>query len=239
MSSKIENPALDQAQRYLRWSARLFPLLYVLMVATLYGAFQYAPTEQIMGEVQRIFYVHFGAAWNTFLAFFVVALGGAIYLIKRNPVWDQIAAASAEIGVILNTIVLMTGSIWARPVWNTWWPWGDPRVTTMLVLWLIYVAYLILRNSLPEGEKKYRFCAVFGIIGFLDVPIVYMSIHWWRTMHPVVITAERVGLEREMIHTLFLSVPAFTVLYLCTLFLRTAMRLHRSMADELAQQILE
>lgn len=235
MSSKIE----IVAARCLGISRALLPLLLILMIAALYGAFLYAPTEKIMGEVQRIFYFHVGAAWNAFLAFFVVFLAGVSYLITRNPVWDRAAAASAEVGVTFTTIVLTTGPVWARPVWNTWWPWGDPRVTTTLVLWLIYVAYFILRSSLPEGEKKYKFCAVFGIIGFIDVPIVWMSIRWWRTIHPVVIRSSGMALEERIVHALWVSVAAFTVLYSCLLLLRLAMRLHHGMAEEITQEVLE
>ncbi len=223
------------ARRLLRLSYWLaFPLYFMILLA-LYGAFVYAPTERVMGEVQRIFYFHVGSAWAGFLAFFVVFLGGLMYLIRRNQVWDHLAAASAEIGVVFTTIVLITGPIWARPIWNTWWPWGDPRVTTTLVLWLIYLAYLILRSSLPESEKKYRFCAVFGIVGFIDVPIVWMSIRWWRTIHPTVITPTGARLEPPMLAALMMSVAAFTLLFVVWTALRMAMRMDSVLADELEQ----
>lgn len=218
-----------------RWL--LFPL-YVLVLAALYGAFLYAPTERVMGEVQRIFYFHVGAAWNALLAFFVVFVAGIAYLARGNEAWDRVAAASAEVGVVFTTIVLTTGPIWAKPVWGTWWPWGDPRVMTTLVLWLIYVAYFILRSSLPESEKKYKFCAVFGIIGFIDVPIVWMSIRWWRTIHPVVITPQGSNLDPRIFQALLLSVAAFTVLYSVTLLLRLAMRLQHAMALEITQEVI-
>ncbi|MDA2930775.1 cytochrome c biogenesis protein [Acidobacteria bacterium AH-259-O06] len=239
MSWEIEHILTRSAARYLRITGWLLIPLYFLMVLALYGAFLYAPTEKVMGEVQRIFYFHVGAAWNAFLAFFGVFLGGLAYLITRKQWWDHLAAASAEIGVVFTTIVLTTGPIWAKPVWNTWWPWGDPRVMTTMVLWLIYIAYLILRSSLPEGEKKYRYCAVFGIIGFLDVPIVWFSIRWWRTIHPLVITGTGEQLEPEMIHALVVSVITFTVLYLSLLMLRMAMRLNSSVAEEVGQRLLE
>jgi heme exporter protein C len=212
------------------------PLL-VLMLVALYAAFLYAPTESQMGEVQRIFYFHVGAAFNAFLSFFVVFVAGILYLARRKLVWDQIAVASVEVGVIFTTIVLTTGPIWAKPVWNTWFPWGDPRVMTTLVLWMIYVAYLILRSSLPEGDKKYRFCAVFGIIGFLDVPIVWMSIRWWRTIHPVVITTEGAQLEPEMLRALIAAVVACFALLASLTLLRGASRLHALTADRLAQEV--
>lgn len=231
--------ALNSARISVRLVTWLLVPLYLLGVLALYTAFIHAPTERVMGEVQRIFYFHVGAAWTAFLAFFFVFLGGVIYLIKRNAFWDHLAAASAEVGVIFTTIVLITGPIWARPIWNTWWPWGDPRVTTTLVLWLIYVAYLILRSSLGEGEKRARFSAVFGIIGFIDVPIVWFSIRWWRTIHPVVITRTGANLEPEMVQAMIVSVVTFTVFYIVLLFLRLAMHLHNSAAEEMAQAVRE
>ncbi|MDA2933880.1 cytochrome c biogenesis protein [Acidobacteria bacterium AH-259-D05] len=239
MSSPINQSSLKLARVSLRVADWLLIPLYVSVILALYGALLYAPTEREMGEVQRIFYFHMGAAWNAFLAFFGVFVAGLVYLISRRPSWDQLAAACAEIGVIFTAIVLVTGSIWAKPVWNTWWAWGDPRVMTTTVLWLIYIAYLILRSSLPEGEQKYKYCAVFGIIGFLDVPIVWISIRWWRTIHPVVITSSGAELETEMIHALIVSMISITVLCVTLVVLRTAMRLNSSMTDQVFQQLME
>jgi heme exporter protein C len=246
----LENSArfLKTAERFLRLTAWLLAPLWALGVVALWAAFVHAPTEAVMGEVQRIFYFHVGAAWTGFLAFFMVFIGGVLYLIRRTLFWDELAAASAEIGVVFTTIVLTTGPIWARPIWNTWWPWGDPRIMTTLVLWLIYVAYLILRSSLPEGEKRARFAAVFGIIGFIDVPIVWLSIRWWRTIHPVLMFGQAAGQETprtgmrmapEMVQALIVAVIAFTVLYLTLLFFRTAMRLQDSATEEMAHAMRE
>ncbi|MFB3068436.1 MAG: cytochrome c biogenesis protein [Acidobacteriota bacterium] len=239
MSSLINQSAWLSARRSLRIVDWLLIPLYLLMVAALYGALLYAPTESEMGEVQRIFYFHMGAAWNAFLAFFGVFLGGFLYLFTRKQSWDRLAASCAEIGVVFTTIVLLSGSVWARPIWNTWLAWGDPRVMTTMVLWLIYVAYFLLRSSLPEGEIMYKYCAVFGIIGFLDVPIVWVSIRWWRTIHPVVITSSGAQLEPEMINALIVSVIAMTVLGVTLVMLRMAMRLNNSMAEELVQELVE
>jgi len=227
------------ADRHLKLALWLLLPLYVLGVVALWAAFIHAPTEREMGEVQRILYFHVGAAWTAFFAFFVVFVAGIIYLWRRRLFWDEFAAASAEIGVVFTTIVLATGPIWARPIWNTWWPWGDPRVTTTLVLWLIYVAYFILRSSLPEGEKRARFAAVFGIIGFIDVPIVFLSIRWWRTIHPVLIDRTGAKMEPEMLQALMISVVAFTFLYFALLFLRTAMRLQHYAAEEMTHVVRE
>lgn len=230
---------LDVTARWLQFSGFLQIVSYPLLLIALYGTFVYAPTEKVMGEVQRIFYFHVGSAFNAFLAFFVVFVAGIAYLVTRKVFWDQLAAASVEVGVVFTTIVLTTGPIWAKPVWNTWFPWGDPRVMTTLVLWLIYIAYLILRSSLPEGDKKYKFCAVFGIIGFIDVPIVWMSIRWWRTIHPVVITSSGANLEPRMAQTLLLAILACCVVLLALILLRAAMRLNALVVEYLGQEALD
>ncbi|MFQ5739452.1 MAG: cytochrome c biogenesis protein [Acidobacteriota bacterium] len=239
MSLESSERCLSLSQRCLRFNRGLLPPLWLLVAAALYGAFLYAPTERVMGEVQRIFYFHLGSALNSFLAFFAVFVGGIAYLISKKPVWDAFAAASAEAGIVLTLIVLTTGPIWAKPVWNTWFPWGDPRVMTELVLLLIYMAYMILRSSLPEGEKKYQFAAVFGIIGFVDVPIVWFSIRWWRTIHPVVMTSQGAALEPEMKTALWVSLVAHVVLLVVLVLLRMSIRLHHQVAGELSQALSE
>jgi len=161
--------------------------LFVMMIVALYFAFIYAPTEKVMGTVQRIFYFHVASAWVGLLSFFFVFLGGALYLWKREEKYDHLAHAAAEMGVLFCLIVLVTGPIWAKPVWNVWWTW-DPRLTSTFILWLIYVAYLLFRSSLRHHPAIRTYAAVYGIIGFVDVPIVWMSIRWWRTIHPTVLT---------------------------------------------------
>ena len=155
----------------------------VMMLVDLYLIFMVAPTDAVLGHVQRVFYFHVPIAIMSFLAFFVVFLGSLMYLIKRTPKWDAIAHASAEVGVVFVTLALITGIIWARPVWNTWWTW-EPRLTTTLILWLIYVAYLMVRSYAPTESKGAIYAAIMGIIGFVDVPIVYYSVVWWRSIHP-------------------------------------------------------
>ncbi|MDA1127356.1 MAG: cytochrome c biogenesis protein [Chloroflexi bacterium] len=155
----------------------------VMMLVDLYLIFMVAPTDSVLGHVQRVFYFHVPVAIMSFLAFFVVFLGSLMYLIKRTPKWDAIAHASAEVGVVFVTLALITGIIWARPVWNTWWTW-EPRLTTTLILWLIYVAYLMVRSYAPNQSKGAVYAAVMGIVGFVDVPIVYYSVVWWRSIHP-------------------------------------------------------
>jgi heme exporter protein C len=205
----------------------LWAVTSLAIAAALYAVFLYAPTERTMGDVQRIFYFHVASAWVAFLAFFVVFLASVLYLATRNLQHDLIAASSAEIGVLFTTLVLITGPLWAKPVWNTYWTW-DPRLTTTLVLWLIYIAYLMLRAFAGEEEKTARFAAVFGIIGFLDVPIVYFSIRLWRTLHPkpVIGGSEGSGLHPTMLITLLVSLIAFALLYATLLRLRV--RLERA-----------
>ena len=155
----------------------------VMMLVDLYLIFMVAPTDSVLGHVQRVFYFHVPIAIMSFLAFFVVFIGSLMFLIKRTPKWDAIAHASAEVGVVFVTLALITGIIWARPIWNTWWTW-EPRLTTTLILWLIYVAYLMVRSYAPSQSKGAIYAAVVGIIGFIDVPIVYYSVVWWRSIHP-------------------------------------------------------
>ena len=153
------------------------------MLINIYLIFMIAPTDAVLGHVQRVFYFHVPIAIMSFLAFFLVFIASLMYLFKRSTRWDSFAHASAEVGVIFVTLALITGIIWARPVWNTWWTW-EPRLTTTLILWLIYVAYLMVRSYAPTQSKGAIYAAVVGIIGFVDVPIVYYSVVWWRSIHP-------------------------------------------------------
>ena len=165
---------------------RLFPFFVLVTLGLLcYGFYQAmfaAPTEATMGDVQRIFYYHLPHAWVAFLLFFTNFLASIWYLVRRTERSDALAMASAEVGVVFCTVVLVTGPLWARPVWGIWWTW-DARLTTTLVLWLIYVSYLLLRRF-AAGPQMQTLAAVLGIFGALDVPIVYMSNRWWRTQHP-------------------------------------------------------
>ena len=161
----------------------LVPVSFLLMVAALFAAFIYAPTERIEGDIQRMFYVHVPAAFTMYVAFGLVFLASLLYLLRRDARWDEIAASAAEVGTLFATTVILTGPMWARPVWGTWWVW-DARLTSTFVLWLIYVAYLMLRVYGGPAEQTARFCAVLAIIGFVDLPIIHYSVTWWRTLHP-------------------------------------------------------
>jgi heme exporter protein C len=188
--------------------------VFVGFLASLYAAFIYAPTEAVQGDVQRIFYFHVSLAWLAYLAFFVVFLGSAVYLWRRDERWDVLARCSAEIGVIFTTLVLITGMLWGRPIWGTWWTW-DARLTTTLILWAVYVVYLMLRAYSADPVRGARYGAVLGILGFADVPLVQMSVVWWRTLHPgPVVSLEGGGnLPPEMLIALTISVVTFTLFY--------------------------
>lgn len=199
------------------WSRILAGLMLVTMLVDLYLIFNFAPEQETMGHIQRIFYFHVPSAWVAFLAFFVVFVCSIMFLWKRDRKYDIVASSSAELGVVFSTLVLITGPIWARPVWNTWWEWS-PRLTLFLVLWFIFVAYLMLRAFVDDREKAARFSAVFGIFGFVDVPIVYMSIRLWRDIHPKPVTDG--GLHPDMATVLYFSLFTFTLIYLYILIQR-------------------
>lgn len=188
----------------------------IFVVAGLYMAFLYAPTEINMGLVYRIFYFHLGAVAAGFFAILVVLVAGIFYLRTSSRAWDRVAEGSAELGVVFCTIALVTGSIWARPIWGVWWTW-DPRLTSFLILWLIYIAYLMLRASARDDPRVARFSAVFGIVGALDVPLVIMSARLWRSISPVLFqeTAQgfTFGLTPEMVQTLVVCITANLLLY--------------------------
>ncbi len=194
----------------------------VLMLAALYMVFIYVPTEKHTGVVQRIFYFHVSIAWVSFLAFFITFIFSILYLWKRTMRWDAVAHASAEAGIIFTTLVLITGPIWAKPVWGIWWTW-DARLTTSLVLWLIYVAYLLARSFATEPARGARFSAVIGIVGFIDVPIVFLTVNLWRTQHPTTLIFEG-GLTPPMLMTLLVCITAFTVLYVLLLIQSTNLK---------------
>jgi len=191
-----------------------------------------APTEATMGDVQRIFYYHLPSAWVAFLLFFVNFLASIWYLVRRNIGADAMALASAEVGVSFCTIVLITGPIWARPIWGIWWTW-DARLTSTLVLWLIYVSYLVLRHYASGGQVPVL-AAALGIFGFLDVPIVYMAIRWFRTQHPqpVIGGGQGSGLHPTMWHAVLWNLAAFAMLALMFVWVRYRQALEEHALEE-------
>jgi heme exporter protein C len=198
----------------------LFLAILILVPACLYVVFLKAPMEEKMGVVQRIFYFHVPAAFAAFLGVAICALFSALYLWKRRRSHDLVAQAGAELGVLFCTIVLLTGPIWARPVWGVWWT-GEVRLTSTLVLWLIFVGYLVLRRNAENREQAARWAAVVAIVGALDMPIIYKSVEWWRGLHPKVLKVSGGGgLDPAMERSLLLCTATFFLLFLYLLILR-------------------
>jgi heme exporter protein C len=202
----------------------LLGLTAAVFMAVILVIFYYAPVERHMGLVQKIFYFHVPSAWLSYLAFFVICVCSIAYLITKRMLFDQIAVAASEIGLLFCSLVLVTGPIWARPIWGVWWDW-DARLTTTLILWLIYLGYRMLRLYADmEGERVRRYAAVIGILGAMDVPLIHYSVRWWRTLHPspIVMTSNRLGggLTHEMAMTLMFSLLAFTMLFILLMILR-------------------
>jgi heme exporter protein C len=213
---------------------RLFSLLSVLTAILLaYGLYQAlvaAPTERTMGDVQRIFYYHVPSAWTAFLLFFTNLVASIIYLVNRNAKADALAVSSAEVGVVFCTVVLVTGPIWARPVWGIWWTW-DVRLTTTLVLWLIYVAYLMLRRFSDSAQTPIL-AAVLAIFGALDVPLVYFSIWFFRTQHPQPVMGKGGSLDPRMRHALLINWLAFSCFAILVCWSRFRLEMLRREVDQ-------
>jgi len=205
------NGFLDRRDRWLN----LTGLLGVAIVLVgIYMAFQYAPTDRVQGHAQRIFYIHVPMAWLAYLAYAVLFVGAIGYLWKKDWKWDRLARASAELGFLFTTLVLISGSLWGRPIWGTWWQW-EARLTTTLILWFIYLGYFMLRSYAGDREKAARHSAVLGIIGMIDIPIIHQSVKWWRTLHPEPVVLDTTGpnLPDSMLYTLLVCFVGFTVLY--------------------------
>ena len=202
----------------------------ILAVPT-YLTFFAARPDRIQGDAARIVYFHVPLAWVAFLAFFVVCIASAVYLVTQNSRWDHIGHASAEVGVIFTTLTLITGSIWGYPIWGTWWSW-DPKLTTTLILWFLYVAYLMVRGY-AEPPRGPRYAAILGILGFVDVPVVYLSSTWWRTLHPgAVVGPAAPSQSTDIVGLLLLSLLGFTLFYAYLVTERAAVeKLSETLAD--------
>ena len=206
------------------------------VTAGLYLAIFYVPPDLLQGDVQRIMYIHVPTAWVAFLAFFVVFLAGIIYLWKRFPEADRLAYASAEIGVLFTALTLIDGAIWGKPTWGTWWTW-DARLTTTAILFIIYVGYLMLRSYIDEPERRARLSALVGIIGFIDVPIIYMSVLWFRTLHqPPSIQRGGASMPDAMLFTLLFNFGAYTLVYLFFLVKRVRIESLRAILDAIGAE---
>ncbi len=223
-------------ERSFRVSKALGGATAVFVIAGLYAAFIYAPREATMGDVQRIFYFHLAAAWMMMLAFGVVFAGSILYLAKKDRKWDIVAASSAEIAVVFSFVVMTTGPIWAKSAWGAWWTW-DPRLTSTLVLWIVFIGYLMLRGSITDRSRRASISAVYGIVGFVDVPIVFMSIRWWRTIHPQLFNGIDMQMAPPMILTLMICLVAFSLLYVFFLLQRVRLERMRDEVELLKQEL--
>jgi heme exporter protein C len=210
----------------------------LLVIAAAYAAFFIAPEERTMGLIQRIFYFHVASAWSGFTAFFLCFIGNLLYVWKRDPKYDWLAVSGAEVGLAFTTVVLITGPIWAHPVWGIWWTW-DARLTSTFVLWLLYVSYLLLRTLIDEPDRRALLSSLFGIFAFLDVPLVFGAIRWWRTQHPqpVIMGGQGSGLDPTMKSVFFFSALAMHVFMLFLVAERYALEKMQTEADFLAREV--
>jgi heme exporter protein C len=177
-------------------------------------AFGVAPRETSQGNVQRIMYVHPPLAWVAYVAFAVVAVASIVYLVRRRPAADRLAHASAEVGVLFTGLAIATGSIWGKPTWGTWWTW-DARLTSVAILFVMYVGYLLLRGTIEDRDRAARYCAVLGIVAALDMPLVHFSVYWWRTLHqpPSLLKPGGFSGSPAILWPLLVNLAAFTLLY--------------------------
>ena len=229
------------------WGNALTLLSAIMILTGLYMAFVFAPTATNLPTAverftQRIMYFHVGAAWVGFFAFFVTFVAGIMYLIKRTFLWDNIGYASVEIGLTFMTMVLITGSIWAKPTWQTWWTWS-PRLTISAIGWLMYIGYLMLRSAVDNPAQRARFAAVYGIISFISVPVNFMAIRWWRDIHPSVTGSASDGsggfdMSPNMTIALMFCIAAFTVFYVTLMYHRMRLGKTTHEVENLKQQVL-
>ena len=191
----------------------------LLLGVSTYLALFFAPTELVMGDVQRVFYFHIGTAWTALLGFILAAVFSVVYLIKKDLKWDRYQVAAIEVSLVFFFITIVLGSIWARPAWNTWWTW-DPRLTTAAVTELIYIAYFMLRQGIDDPDRRARFGAVYALVGGISAPITFFAIRLFRTIHPVVIggaNAEAEGgfaMTADMRMAFFFALFTFTVIFI-------------------------
>ena len=192
----------------------------IALVISQWFIFEYAPLEQVMGIVQKIFYTHLPLAWWALISFFVVFIASAAFLKTRNWFWDNLAGSAAEVGVLFSGLALLTGMVWGRHSWGVWWTW-DPRLTTTLIMWFVYAGYLVLRSMAFSRERKAVVCAVVGIAAFIDVPLVFFSARLWRSIHPAVFASKGGGLAPEMKLTAMVAVACFGLIWLAFVGIRT------------------
>lgn len=207
------------------------------MVAALAMVFLYAPREAVMGEVQRIFYFHVASAWVGFVAFGVTCAGSIAYLAGRRRIWDVLALSSGQVGLAFMTMAVLTGALWARPVWGVYWTW-EPRLTISAIQLLLYLAYVSLRNVVDDRDRAARFAAVYGIIAFVTVPLSWFAIRWWRTIHPDLFSGGGgMAVTPPMWHTLLVSIVAFSLLYVTLLRMRMRLQQDAERLEDLRAEL--
>ncbi len=197
----------------------LIVLAVLLLVAALYTIFAVAPVEQQMGVVQKIFYFHLPTWWATYIGFLTCAVCSAVYLKNRDDRWDAVAVAAAEVGMVFCLIGLVTGPLWARKAWGVWWTW-DPRLTSVMLEAMVFLAYLVLRAFAAQGDVEKRFAAGLAIVGVLDIPVIRYSVQRWRGTHPTVVTGKGGGIDPEMKPALYFSIALFLVLVVALIWVR-------------------
>jgi heme exporter protein C len=208
------------------------------VIGTVIRAAFFTPLEAKQGAAQKIFYIHVPAAWVAFLAFGLVAIASGVFLWLRDPRLDRFAESSAEVGVVFTTVVLITGPLWAKPIWGTYWAWWDVRLVSTLFLWFIYVSYIVLRGAIDSPEMRARYSAVLGILGALLIPFIHLSVYLFTTLHPMPIVGKpsAPSLPNEMLLTLFLSLISFTLLYFTFVRSRYHYAVERDTIIEAAKQ---
>ncbi len=227
----------------------LLALTGLLITVGVYLSMLWAPTAVNMPTeaerfAQRIFYFHVAAGWVGYLAFGVTAVASILYLLKRQRRFDNLAVSSAEIGVVFTAANLVSGSVWARPTWGTWWSWDDPRLTLAAIVLLVYIAYLMLRNAIDDPERRARLSSIYGIVGFLSVPLSFLSVRIWRTIHPAVIgtTSETAqggfDMSGNMVVVLLFSIFTFSLLYAVLLHYRLKLEDMREQVEDLKMHAL-
>jgi heme exporter protein C len=198
----------------------------VLVGVHLYLALVWSPPEAQMHDLVRIMYFHVASAWTALVAFLVTFVCSILYLWRRRLLYDAVAVCSAEIGLVYTSITLLTGSLWAKPIWQTWWTW-DPRLTTTLILWFLFIAYMLLRGTIATAERRAVIAAIYAIVAFADVPVIHLSVRLWRSIHPDAINDTGFHMPPAMAFTLMFGFVAFLALYLLLLLLRVQVELMR------------